>query len=411
MEFQYKVKAQNGNVLRGNHAADSEKELISWIREQGWIPIEVKAATGKAASAKSGSSSSASDFFDLSPKVKSKDKLIFFRQLATMIMAGVPIVSALEILVQQTGNRRFKKILRRVFERVSSGVPLATALAENPKCFDTLAISLIRSGEESGTLDSSLGRLSWFIESQENLRKKIISAFTYPGAVMSIALLVLGILCVVVVPQFQKAFSGLGVKMPALTLAIFDIGQWAQHNWKKIPIAIIIIVVAIRFLSKFPAMRYPIDVVKLKLPIFGGIIYKACISRSFRTMGALLQAGVPVLQTIELAGEVAGNEKIRRNFFAIRDAAAMGSTMNSVMKERKLFPPMVCHMVAVGEETGRTDDMLSKIADWYEGELEETIKRLSSVLEPVLVVFVGGIVAIMVIAIFLPIIASIQAFM
>ena len=158
-------------------------------------------------------------------------------------------------------------------------------------------------------------------------------------------------------------------------------------------------------------MQMPLDTAELKLPVFGGIIYKSSIARSFRTMASLLKSGVPVLQTLELAGDVAKNEKIRKNFYTMRDAASMGVPLNTIMKEKKLFPPMITHMVAVGEETGRTDEMLSKIADWYEADLEETIKRLSSIMEPVLVLIIGSVVAVMVFAIFLPVISAIQAFM
>ena len=414
MEFYYKVRAANGNVMRGSRSADRESEVVAWIRDKGWLPIEIQSAAAlktnpAGANAKAGINWE--EFLDLSPKVKLKDKLVFFRQLSTMISAGVPIIGSLEILVQQTQNKRFKRTLKSVLERVSSGIPLGNALSEHPKTFDVLSTSLIRSGEESGTLDVSLNRLSGFLEAQENLRKKIVSAFTYPSVVLCIIILIMGVLCVVVVPMFQKSFGHLGVKMPWLTLQIFALGEWAQKNWYYIPLTILAIGVILHYLSKVEALRMPIDTAKLKIPVFGGIIYKSSVSRSFRTMASLLKSGVPVLQTLELAGDVASNEKLKKNFYIMRDAASMGVPLNTIMKEKQLFPPMITHMVAVGEETGRTDEMLGKVADWYEAELEETIKRLSSILEPVLVVMIGGIVAIMVMAIFLPIISAIQAFM
>ena len=414
MEFYYKVRAANGNVMRGSRSADRESEVVAWIRDKGWLPIEIQSAAAlktnpSAANAKAGINWE--EFLDLSPKVKLKDKLVFFRQLSTMISAGVPIIGSLEILVQQTQNKRFKRVLKSILDRVSSGIPLGNALAEHPKTFDVLSTSLIRSGEESGTLDVSLNRLSGFLEAQENLRKKIISAFTYPAVVMCIIVIVLGVLCVVVVPLFQKSFGHLGVQMPWLTLRVFDLGEWAQKNWYYIPIAGVIIYLILHNLRKVPGMSLPLDKAKLKMPVFGGIIYKSSIARSFRTMASLLKSGVPVLQTLELAGDVANNELIKKNFYTMRDAASMGVPLNTIMKEKKLFPPMITHMVAVGEETGRTDEMLAKVADWYEAELEETIKRLSSIMEPVLVLIIGGVVAIMVFAIFLPIISAIQAFM
>ena len=412
MDFQYRAKAGSGKTLRGKRTADSEAEVVAWIRAQGWIPIEVsKYFDINVKQSRKPAKFSDAPFFELAPRVKLKDKLVFFRQLSTMISAGVTISRSMEILVEQTVNKRFKRVIARIFDRVSSGVPLAGALAEHPQYFDTLSLALVKSGEESGTLDISLARLSSFLEDQENLRKKIISAVTYPAAVIIVALLALGVMVIVVVPQFQKAFGNLNVKMPKLTLMLFALGNWAKGHWLYIPIAILAFAVLLYLLKKIESMKYPIDSAMLKLPVFGGILYKAAIARSFRTMSSLLQSGIPVLKALELAGDVAGNEKLKRGFLMMRDAVTMGAPINTVMKEKKLFPPMVCHMVAVGEETGRTDEMLAKVADWYEAELSETIKRLSSILEPALVVFVGVIVGVMVLAIFLPILTAIQAYM
>jgi len=412
LDFQYRAKAGSGKTLRGKRTAESETEVVAWIRAQGWIPIEVsKYFDINVKQSRKPAKFSDAPFFELAPRVKLKDKLVFFRQLSTMISAGVTISRSMEILVEQTVNKRFKRVIARIFDRVSSGVPLAGALAEHPQYFDTLSLALVKSGEESGTLDISLARLSSFLEDQENLRKKIISAVTYPAAVIIVALLALGVMVIVVVPQFQKAFGNLNVKMPKLTLMLFALGNWAKGHWLYIPIAILAFAVLLYLLKKIESMKYPIDSAMLKLPVFGGILYKAAIARSFRTMSSLLQSGIPVLKALELAGDVAGNEKLKRGFLMMRDAVTMGAPINTVMKEKKLFPPMVCHMVAVGEETGRTDEMLAKVADWYEAELSETIKRLSSILEPALVVFVGVIVGVMVLAIFLPILTAIQAYM
>jgi len=414
MDFQYRAKARGGEIFRGSRSAESEGDLVNWIKDQGWIPIDItKVLAGAAKEAQKTKKSSVDweDFFSLSPRIKLKDKLVFFKQLSTMLSAGVTISRSLEILVEQTNNKRFKRIISNAFSSVTSGVSLSRSLAEYPRCFDALTLALVNSGEESGTLDVNLVRLATFMEDQESLRKKIITAVTYPAVVVTIALLVLGVMLVVVVPQFQKAFSNMNVKMPKLTLMLFDMGNWARANWILIPTVIFALVMLTIFLRKLESLKYPIDSMMLKIPVFGGVIYKSSVSRSFRTMSSLLESGLPVLKALELAGEVAGNEKVKKGFHMMRDAATMGMPINAIMKEKKLFPPMVTNMVAIGEETGRTDVMLAKVADWYEAELAETIKRLSSTLEPVLVVFVGFIVGIMVMAIFLPIISAIQAFM
>ena len=413
MDFQYKARGIDGSVMSGTRSAASQSEIVDWIKGQGWIPLDISRIFDSSSkkSFDTTGSAAASEFFDLSPRIKLKDKLVFFKQLSTMISSGVTVSRSIEILMQQTQNRRFRRVITNLHKRVSSGVALADAMAEHPKVFDLLSYSLIKAGEESGTLDVSLVRLAGFLESQENLRKKIISAFTYPIAVMMIAFLVLGVMVTVVVPQFQKAFENINVPLPTITLIIFDLGTWAKDNWYTVPIAVILLVMLIYFLKRMESLKYPIDVAFLKIPIFGGIIYKASIARSFRTMSSLLDSGVPILKTLELAGDVSGNEKIRKGFIMMREGAIMGVPINTVMKEQKLFPPMISHMVAVGEETGRTNEMLAKIAEWYEVELEEIVKRLSSLLEPILVIFVGGVVGIMVMAIFMPIISAIQAFM
>ncbi len=412
MDFQYKAKGIDGSVMSGTRSAASQNEIVDWIKGQGWVPLDISRLydTSEKKSFDTAGASSG-EFFDLSPRIRLKDKLVFFKQLSTMISSGVTVSRSIEILMQQTQNKRFRRVIGSLHKRVSSGVALADAMAEHPKTFDLLSYSLIKAGEESGTLEVSLVRLAAFLEGQENLRKKIVSAFTYPIAVMMIALLVLGVMVTVVVPQFQKAFAHIKVPLPMITLIIFDLGTWAKDNWYYVPLAVVLFVMFIYFLKRIESLKYPIDSAFLKIPIFGGIIYRASIARSFRTMSSLLDSGVPILKTLELAGDVAGNEKIKKGFMMIREGAIMGVPINTVMREKKLFPPMISHMVAVGEETGRTNEMLAKIAEWYEGELEEIIKRLSSLLEPILVIFVGGVVGIMVMAIFMPIISAIQAFM
>jgi type IV pilus assembly protein PilC len=413
VNFQYWAKAGNGKSVRGKRSAENEEELLEWIRDKGWIPINIARSYETVASIGDsfGKKIDWKEFFDLSPKVKLRDKAIFIRQLSTMISAGVPIGGALQILIEQTGQKRLKRVIKKIYTRVSSGSSLSLAIAEHPKYFDALTSSLIKSGEESGTLDSTLSQLAAFIEDQEILKKKIISAMTYPAVVITIAVLVMGVMVVVVIPQFQKAFSSMNVELPKLTRMIFDFGTWAQNNWYYAIAVAVLIVILIHILRRIPALRIHIDTWILKLPVFGDILYKAALSRSFRTMSALLRSGVPVLKAIEMAGEVASNSRIQSNFLLMRDSAAMGAPMNIVVKERKLFPPMIAHMIAVGEETGRTDEMLQKISDWYDNELSEKIKRLSSVLEPIMVVLVGIIVGFMVLAIFLPIISAIQQFM
>ncbi|MDO5116819.1 MAG: type II secretion system F family protein [Synergistaceae bacterium] len=416
MDFRYEAKASDGRTMSGTRNAPNESAVVAWIRENGWIPINVTQARGEISLKASGDSvadkaAQKDSFWELSPRIKLRDKAIFFRQLATMIDAGIPVSAALAVLSDQTQNKRFSRIIAKTYRGVSSGAALGHTLAEYPKCFDALTVPLVKAGEESGTLGNSLSKLAGFLEDQDSLRKKIISAMTYPIVVIAIALIVLGVMVAVVIPQFEKAFSNLSIELPALTRMTFSLGRWMQSRWYYIPLAFIALIAAARYLRKVKALKLPIDSMMIKIPIFGDIIFKAALVRTFRTMGTLLRSGVPVLSALEMTADVAANEKIKQSFLEMRDGASMGKALNSIVREKKLFPPMIGHMIAVGEETGRTDEMLEKVADWYDTELSEKIKRLSSILEPVMVVFVGIIVFFMVLAIFLPIISAIQAFM
>ena len=413
MEFYYEAKEKGGKQVSGTHSGENESDIVKWLKGRGFVPLKIARSEGVSLSAPDDKLDGVRRlrFLALSPRVELQDKLVFFRQLATMIEAGISVPGALAALAGQTQNKRFCAILSGVYERVSAGSTLGAAMAEYPKCFDSITIPLVRSGEESGTLEESLGKLAKFFEDQNNLRRKIISAMTYPAVVMGIAILVLGVMVVVVIPQFERAFANLNVEMPFLTKATFAIGRWMSSMWYTIPLAVILIVFIVSRLRGMRSMKLPIDGMLLKMPLFGDIIFKASLTRAFRTMSSLLRSGVPVLAALEMASEVAGNEKIKRDFLLLRDGASMGRTMNSLVRERKLFSPMIGHMMAVGEETGRTDEMLDKIADWYDAELSEKIKRLSSILEPVMVLFVGVIVAFMTLAIFMPILSAINAFM
>ncbi|MBQ9882338.1 MAG: type II secretion system F family protein [Synergistes sp.] len=414
MEFYYEAKAKGGKKVGGIRCAERESDVVSWLKESGFIPLKIMEINERlypSACQDSFCGPAAPGFLSFAPKVRLQDKLVFFRQLATMIESGIPVAGSLAVLSGQTYNKTFSAILARVYKDVSSGSALAAAMSEHPECFDSITIPLVRAGEESGDLAGSLGKIAKFLEDQNDLRKRIVTAMTYPAVVITVALAVLGIMIVVVIPQFDKAFSNLNVEMPLLTRAAFAIGRRMSSLWYAIPLAVAAVVLAISRLRRTRLMRLPVDSMLLKFPVFGDIMFKAAMTRSFRTMSSLLRSGLPVLSALELTSCISGNEKIKIDFLLIRDAASMGQPMNAAVRENKLFPDMVGHMIAVGEETGRTDEMLDKIADWYDAELSEKVKRLSSIIEPLMVVFVGTVVAFMAMAIFMPIISAIQLFL
>lgn len=403
MRYKYKAKNPEGLTVRGAHEAKSEEEAASWLRAAGLIPLEIR-ETGAG-----GSPFAAGELPFLSPRIKLKDKAVFFRQLAVMTEAGIPLASALEVLAEQTENKRLRKAAAEINEAVSSGSTLRAALARYPKVFGRLVLSLVRAGEESGTLGSALTELSAFLEEEDLLNKKIISAAAYPAVVLTTAAAALGVAVAVVVPQFEKAFKNLNIRMPALTRAVFELGGTAREYWHVLPLSIAAAAALICALRRVRSLEIFIDAASLKVPVFGDIAFKASLARSFRTMSSLLRSGIPLLSALEMAGEAAGNARIKRSFDAVRESVTRGGSMSSAIKEESVFPPLAASMAAVGEETGTTDRMFEKTADWYDAELSEKIKRLSAVLEPVMVIFAGLVVGFMVMAVFFPIIGAIEA--
>ncbi|MEG1502178.1 MAG: type II secretion system F family protein [Synergistaceae bacterium] len=409
MLYKFRAKTLDGETVIGTRDEQSEKHLLLWMKTNALRPIDVQSSSIKSELSDAERNNYKKTFFR--KKIKIKDKVVFFRQLSTMISAGISISVALNILELQTLNKRLKLIIKDISKSVISGNTLAISMETYPELFDMLIIGLVRSGEESGTLDISLEKLADFLDAQASLRKKIISALTYPGFVIFITFAVFGIMVTVVMPQFEKAFANLNVPMPLLTKNIFEFGKFIRTYWFVFPSLIIMLLFLVSYLKKYAAFRLFFDSFLLKLPVFGSIIYKASLSRSCRTMSTLLRSGVPILNALEMSGNVASNEKIKQAFISVKKSVSVGTSINFAMREHNVFEPMLFHMVAVGEETGKTDEMLEKISNWYDSELSETVKRLASILEPIMVVFVGIIVCIVVLLIFLPIISSIQSFL
>lgn len=404
MKFRYEAKDGGGEAVRGEIEANVEREAAARLRERGLTPIDIVPACPS----RSGAGTSPSFF--MRGGVPLAEKALFFRELAAMTGAGISASSALRVLSGQKRSRRFDGVIARIYAEVSSGSTIAGAFAGHPSCFDAVTVALIRAGEESGTLDASLARLAAFLEARAELRKKLVSALTYPALVVLVAAASLCVLTAVVVPQFERAFRGLGVELPPLTRAVFAAGSWMEAYWYIPLIALAAALLAARLSLRAPGLRAAADGALLKMPVFGDMLLKASLARSFGTMAALLRSGLPVLQSLRLAASAAGNEKIRKAIETAREDAASGKSLSASLGARGIFPPMIVQMAAVGEETGRTGEMLEKIAGWYESELTEKVKRLGSILEPVMVVIVGGLVGLIAVAVFMPIVSAINSF-
>jgi type IV pilus assembly protein PilC len=345
-------------------------------------------------------------------KVSMKDKNVLFKQMATMVNAGITIAATMDLLAAQVENKTLAKAIGEIRDAVSSGVTTAAAFGRHPNIFTVLETSLIRAGEEGGVLDTSLARLASFIEAQYALQKKIKAALMYPSVIVFFTLITLVGLCVGIVPLFKKAFANIGIqKMPFLTEMIFHISDFLVVYWWLLPVPFIAAFIGLKQFNKTEDGKKIIDRLKLKAPLFGEIIFKSIMARSFRTFATLVTAGVSILDAIEMSAGVADNYVIGEAFKVMRERAQNGVMLSITIKEQKLFPSMVAHMVAVGEETGQVDDVLSKVADWYDMELDEKIKGITSIIEPVMIIFVGLVVGMVVASVFIPIIQAMQQFM
>jgi type IV pilus assembly protein PilC len=339
-------------------------------------------------------------------KVKSKDLSIFTRQFSVMIDAGLPLVQCLEILAQQQENKYFQQVLLQVRQDVEEGSTLAAAMARHPKVFDELYSNMVEAGETGGILDLILQRLSTFIEKIVKLKRDVVSAMIYPTAVVLLAIVAVAVIMIVVIPQFQMIFLGLlgpGEQLPLPTRIVVGISDFLA-GWGGLVIlaSIIAIVVAIRFYYKTPGGRRNIDRLLLRIPIMGEVFRKIAVARFSRTLSTLLSSGVPILQSLDITAKTAGNVIIEGAIRKVRDGVERGENFADPLKATEVFPNMVSQMIGIGEQTGALDAMLGKIADFYEQEVDAAIANLLTLIEPVLIAFLGITIGSIVIAMYLP---------
>jgi len=394
--FVYSGKTMNGEVRKGELQAANMSQATAALRRQHIIPSTINQK-------KAGFSLSSIKIPGLSKGVKTKDLVIFSRQFATMIDAGLPLVQCLEILSSQQDNAEFKRILIDVKNSVEGGSTFADALRKHPKAFDDLYVNLIAAGEVGGILDTILNRLSGFLEKAEKLKAKVKSAMTYPVAVIVIACLVVTGLLIWVVPVFEDMFQSFGQALPAPTQIVVNLSQALQHYWWLMIGGIVGIGVFINRSYKTTKGRLVIDTIILKIPVFGDLIRKTAVARFTRTLGTMLSSGVPILEALEIVSKTSGNVVIETAIMKARKSLSEGKTLAEPLIDTKVFPGMVTQMIAVGESTGALDAMLTKIADFYEDEVDSAVDALTSLIEPLLMAFLGVVVGGLVIALYLPI--------
>jgi type IV pilus assembly protein PilC len=332
-----------------------------------------------------------------------KDLVIFTRQFATMIDAGLPLVQCLDILATQLDNLAFREVLTKVKTKVESGSTLADALGDHPKVFDTLYVQLVAAGEIGGILDTILNRLAQYIEKNEKLKGKVKSAMVYPSVVLVVAVGVTFVLLIFVTPTFEKMFKDFGGAMPAPTQFVIDLSKWLQSNGLYMVIITIAAIVGFKFWHGSVKGRQQFDTFVIKTPIFGPLIRKVAVARFTRTLGTMISSGVPILDAMEVVAKTAGNTVVERAIRYTKEKISEGKTIVQPLAETKVFPPMVVQMIGVGEATGAMDQMLTKIADFYDDEVDSAVAALTSLIEPVMMVFLGGVVGGFLVAMYLPI--------
>lgn len=405
--FVFKALDRAGKEIKGRMDASSEDVVAEKLRDMGYFPTEVSRERLKGAAQQ--------DVFDLPVvrdivkiltrgKVKHKHLANFTRQMATLIGAGLPLVRSLRVLVEQSESRNLKDALNMVADDIEGGSTFSEALAKHPRIFNRLFINMVKAGEVGGALEQVLDRLAIFAEKAMAIRSKVKGALWYPSAVILIACGVVYVILRYVVPPFEELYEGMGAQLPTLTQMLI---RFSKKLSVYTPIAIgTVFVTTVLYkwsTNKFEFVRFIADSVKLKLPLFGTLIQKASIARFARTFGTLLDTGVPILQSLMIVKDTVGNEVVSRAMVKVHASIRDGETISEPLRNFSVFPPLVIHMIAVGEETGAIDAMLMKVADAYEREVDDAVEGIMSLIEPVLIVILGFIIGFIVVALYLPI--------
>ncbi|MDQ3948771.1 MAG: type II secretion system F family protein [Gemmatimonadota bacterium] len=385
--FTYTARALNGQLKSATIEAKTREEVVAQLRKQKLTVVKVDEQVKK----KSGG------------KIAMRDIVIFTRQFATMINAGLPLVQALDILAKQSENPALKEVTRQVVFDVESGHTVADALRKHPKAFTELYVNMVAAGEAGGILDTILLRLAVFLEKNDALVRKVKGAAIYPGVILSVAVIAIGVLLLFVIPVFKEMFSSVGMALPLPTRVVIALSEFLQGYWWGVAGGIM---AAVWLTKRYYATndgRRQIDAALLKFPVLGDVLRKSAVSRFTRTLGTLISSGVSILEGLEITAKTAGNRVIQDAIMESRASIAGGESIAAPLEKSQVFPPMVISMIAVGEQTGGLDEMLSKIADFYDEEVDAAVSGLLSMMEPVMIVFLGVVVGGMVVSMYLPI--------
>jgi type IV pilus assembly protein PilC len=389
-KFNYTARTLTGELQSGELDLGSRDEVVAHLRKNRMIVVKVQQAPRDIK-------------LSFGSGIATRDVVIFTRQFATMINSGLPLVQALDILAEQTENKALKDVTRAVVYDVESGHTLADALRKHPKAFSELYVNMVAAGEAGGILDTILLRLATFMEKNDALVRKVKGAAIYPAVIMSVAAIAVVVLLIFVIPVFRSMFADVHMELPLPTRIVIGASDFLKGFWWLIGIGITLLVIGTRRYYATPAGKLNLDRVMLALPVLGDVIRKSAVSRFTRTLGTLIASGVSILDGLEITAKTAGNRVIHDAIMESRSSIAGGETIAAPLQKSKVFPPMVISMIAVGEQTGGLDEMLTKIADFYDEEVDAAVENLLALMEPVMIVFLGVVVGGMIVAMYLPI--------
>jgi type IV pilus assembly protein PilC len=389
--FVYSARSATGEMQNGQIEVRDRDEVVGFLRKQRMVPLKIE------------EKKSSFEMPSFGGGVSTRDVVIFTRQFATMINSGLPLVQSLDILARQSENKVLRKVIEEVLYDVESGLTLADALRGHEKVFPELYVNMVAAGEAGGILDTILLRLAVFLEKADALKRKIKGAMIYPAVIMTVAVGAVAILLIFVIPTFQTMFASAGIELPGPTQFVIFLSETLQARWYVFVIGIFMFLTLLKQWYKTPTGQLALDRLLLNVPILGPMQRKAAIARFTRTLGTLVASGVSILDGLEITAKTSGNRVLHDAIMESRSSIAGGETISEPLKKSGVFPPMVVSMINVGEQTGGLDEMLTKIADFYDEEVDAAVEALLAAMEPIMIVFLGTVVGGMIVAMYLPI--------
>jgi type IV pilus assembly protein PilC len=403
--FKYEAKNFGGKTVSGSVSGENQEAAIAELRRRNLIVVSVKGG-GAGGAASSGGSAVAAMFMDSNPNrysPKGEELVVFTRQLSTMVSAGIPLLEGLEILAEQAERAGFAAVLDDVVEQIRGGCDLSTAFGKYPRCFSDIYCAMVRAGEASGQLDDILVRLAEYMEASQKLKRDIRAAMTYPVVSLVLVIGITMFLMLGIVPKFRDVFSSMEIDLPALTAGVLNVAEWMDNHVMEMAIGAAGAVVGFKIYAKTSIGKWHFDWMMLNMPVFGQLFRKVALSRFAKTFATLVKSGVPILGALEIVSATSGNRLISKAVDDARESVRQGDTLSEPLAKSPHFPPMVVKMIGIGERSGALENLLEKIAEFYDDQVSASVKSLTSLIEPIMIGIMGFLVGTIVLAVFLPI--------